>query len=254
MKVVSVGAGNVANHLVTELYNHSFDIIQVYSRTIESAQLLAKKVNAVPVNDVSAIINDADIYIFSLKDSVIKDIANQIPENSGIWIHTAGSIDINIFRKYTKHYGVLYPFQTFTKGRNIEWKKIPLFTEASDNKTLSVINAIARQLSDRIVELSSDKRRYLHLTGVFACNFTNHMYALSEFFLKEAGLSFDVALPLIDETSSKVHSLSPKDAQTGPAVRFDQKVMNDHLSIIEDETTKSIYKLISESIHKSNNI
>ncbi|MFV0331752.1 MAG: Rossmann-like and DUF2520 domain-containing protein [Dysgonomonas sp.] len=250
MKVVLIGAGNVATHLATELYQKSFDIIQVYSRTIKSASALAKAVHAVPVTEISAIINDADLYIFSVKDSVLEELISQVPENKGLWLHTAGSMPIDIFSKYTSHYGVIYPFQTFSKNRDVNWSDIPLFIEASEHNTLIQLEGIAKQLSSKVLELSTDKRKYLHLTGVFACNFTNHMYALAEQILKKIDLPFEVALPLIDETAAKVHSLSPKVAQTGPAVRYDENVINKHLSLIDSKQVKEIYKLISDDIHR----
>lgn len=251
MKVVCLGAGNVATHLITALYEHSIDVIQVYSRTLESASILASRVGATPVTDPEEIIDYADIYLFSLKDSVLESVITQIPSNSGLWIHTSGSVSLDIFRDYTTHYGVLYPFQTFTKNRKLNWGEIPIFVEASDNNSLNTIKAIAKQLSNKTVELSSKERNYLHLTGVFACNFTNHMYTLSKEFLNKINLPFDVVLPLIDETASKVHDLSPEEAQTGPAIRYDENVINKHLSLIEDDIVKQIYKIISDNIHRT---
>jgi predicted short-subunit dehydrogenase-like oxidoreductase (DUF2520 family) len=250
MKVVFIGAGNVATHLAIALYRKSFDIIQVYSRTMGSASALAEQVNAIPVTDIASVINDADLYIFSVKDSVLDSAASQLPKNDGIWIHTAGSVPLDIFSKYTGNYGVIYPFQTFSKGRTVDWPNIPVFIEASNADSLNTLQVIASQLSHKVSELSSDDRKYIHLTGVFACNFTNHIYTLSELFLKKVNLPFDVALPLIDETASKVHSLTPGEAQTGPAIRYDKNVIDKHLEMIEDEKIKEIYKRMSENIHR----
>lgn len=250
MKVVCIGAGNVAWHLAGELHKKSFDIVQVYSRTMESASALAKEVNVVPVTDIKAVIPDADLYIFSVKDSVLENVISQLPANNGLWVHTAGSMPMDIFSKYTSQFGVLYPFQTFNKNREVNWADIPIFIEASDSENLAKLQAIANQLSGKVSLLSTEDRKYLHLTGVFACNFTNHMYVLSELFLQKANLPFEVALPLIDETASKVHTLNPEDAQTGPAIRYDKNVIEKHLSLIEDENIKQIYKLISDNIHR----
>ncbi|MDR0825331.1 MAG: DUF2520 domain-containing protein [Prevotella sp.] len=250
MKVVFVGAGNVATNLATELYSKSFDIVQVYSRTIESASMLAESVQADPVTDISAIVTNADLYIFSVKDSVLEELVSRVPANKGIWIHTAGSMPIDIFSGYTSRYGVLYPFQTFSKNRCADWSKVPVFIEASDQRTSVLLRDIAGQLSDKVMVLPAEKRKYLHLTGVFACNFTNHMYALSEQILKKIDLPFNIAIPLIDETAAKIHTLTPCEAQTGPAIRYDENVINKHLSLIEDNEVKEIYRLISEDIHR----
>lgn len=250
MKVVFIGAGNVATWLAGELYKKSFDIMQVYSRTFESASALAQKVKAIPVTDISSIIDDADLYIFSVKDSVLEDLISQMSNNNGLWIHTAGSMPMSVFKNYASHYGVLYPFQTFSKGRDVHCEEIPIFTEGSDDCSRDILNAIAKQLSTKVTELSTDNRKYIHLTGVFACNFTNHMYVLSKQILEKINLPFEVALPLIDETVDKIHSLSPEEAQTGPAIRYDENVINKHLSLIDDEKIREIYKLISENIHR----
>lgn len=252
MKVVFIGAGNVATHLAVELYRHSFDIIQVYSRTIESASALAQKIHATPITDIALIDNSAHLYIFSLKDSVLEDIVSQVPLNGGLWIHTAGSIPMDVFQKYASRFGVFYPFQTFSKGREVDWLKVPVFIEANESGNLDILRSVAKQISGKVAELSSYDRRYVHLTGVFACNFTNHMYTLSKQFLNHVNLPFDIGLPLIDETAAKVHALSPEDAQTGPAVRYDENVINKHLDLIEDENIRQIYKLISENIYKTN--
>jgi predicted short-subunit dehydrogenase-like oxidoreductase (DUF2520 family) len=252
MKVVFVGAGNVATHLAIELYRHSFDIIQVYSRTMESASDLARKIHATPVTDISSIDNSAHLYIFSLKDSVLEDIVSQVPPNGGLWIHTAGSMPMDVFQKYASRFGVFYPFQTFSKGREMDWLKVPVFIEANKPENLDTLRSVAKQISGKVAELSSYDRRYVHLTGVFAGNFTNHMYTLSKQFLNQVNLPFDVSLPLIDETAAKVHTLSPEEAQTGPAIRYDENVINKHLALIEDENIRQIYKLISENIYKTN--
>lgn len=253
MKVVFIGAGNVATHLATELYKKSFDILQVYSRTYESASELAQKVQSKAITDIESVSDQADLYIYSVKDSVLEDIIAKTPKHKGIAVHTAGSVAMNIFEAYTANYGVLYPFQTFSKNREIDWAQIPIFVEASDNRRLEILKEIASLLSGKVSALSSSERKYIHLTGVFACNFTNHMYAISEMFLKKIDLPFNIALPLIDETASKIHTLTPKEAQTGPAIRFDENVMNEHLSLIDDEDIRQIYKTVSKNIHKTSN-
>lgn len=253
MKIVFIGAGRLATHLAKELYRNSYNILQVYSRTVESASLLASRIGAAATNKTQDISPDADLYIFSVKDSVLGELISRIPSNKGLWIHTAGSIPVDIFSKYTNRYGVLYPFQTFSKERDIEFRKIPVFIEANNNEDLKLLQHVGQNISERVYPLSSEKRKYIHLTGVFACNFVNHMYAVSEDILKKEDIPFDILLPLIDETASKVHSLSPADAQTGPAVRYDENVINKHLALLDDPKLKSIYTLISESIYETYN-
>lgn len=253
IKIVFIGAGNLATNLAVALTEKGFYIYQIYSRTIESAKMLADKIGSNFTNIINDIDNDADLYIFSVKDSVLEDLIAQIAPNKGIWIHTAGSISVDIFKKYNSRHGVVYPFQTFSKNRKVELKDVPFFIEADSDNTYRFLNNIFSTISDKVLELSSEKRKYIHLTGVFACNFVNHMYHISSDILKAEGIPFDVLLPLINETASKIHSLSPEAAQTGPAIRFDKNIMDKHLALMTNRNHQNIYKLISQNIYKNNN-
>lgn len=253
MKVVFIGAGNVATHLASVMDSNGFEIVHIFSQTIESAQALSDKLSNKPIytNIINEIDNKADLYIFSIKDSALQEVISQLEPNSGIWVHTAGSMSISVFEGFANRFGVIYPLQTFSKNKSIDWTNVPIFLEASDADTLQILRSVANKISNSVHELSSDKRKYVHLTGVFACNFTNYMYSVSADILQQAGLPFEVALPLIDETCAKVHSLSPREAQTGPAIRFDENVMNRHIDLIQDTKLKEIYRLISEKIHEN---
>lgn len=252
MKVVLIGAGNLATHLAKKLYQSNNKILQVYSRTQESAKKLADQVNATYTTEITEIVDHADLYIFSVKDSVLQTLIDQIPHFNGLWLHTAGSMPADIFRGKISSYGVLYPLQTFSKNREVDWDNIPLFIEGNNNITLDQIRTIAQQLSDKIYQLSSAKRIYIHASAVFACNFVNHMYEQAKHLSDKVDMPFDILLPLIEETCAKIHEMNPHEAQTGPAIRFDTNVMQKHLDLLKDDhDATEIYKLISKSIHNS---
>jgi predicted short-subunit dehydrogenase-like oxidoreductase (DUF2520 family) len=251
MRIVFVGAGNLATNLALELKRRSFRIVQVYSRTMESATALAGEIACPATNNVAEIVSDAELYIFSVKDDALPELLKQMPSNNGLWVHTAGSVPMNIFKPYSENFGVIYPFQTFSKTRRVDFKAVPFFIEANTPENLKKLRKVCSQLSGSVAELSSEKRRYLHLTGVFACNFANHLYTISKKLLEKEDIPFDVLLPLIDETTAKVHTLSPEAAQTGPAVRYDKKVIDRHLTMLDDSRLREIYRLISENIYET---
>lgn len=145
----------------------------------------------------------------------------------------------------------LYPLQTFSKQRNVSFKEIPICIESNSEEDMLFLKGIASALSEKVYEVSSEQRKSLHLAAVFTCNFTNHMYALAAELLKKYQLSFDVLLPLIDETARKMHELKPIVAQTGPAVRYDKNVIDEHVRMLADEPEiQVLYSLLSESIHR----
>lgn len=253
MKIVLIGAGNVATHLGKALFAANHDIVQVYSRTMESAMLLAPVVGAMPTNNLDALAVGADAYIVSVKDSVLVELLPKLcnGREQSVMVHTAGSMSMDVFSGMALHYGVLYPMQTFSKQREVDFSEIPCFLEANDDKALTTIRELADSISNRLFDLSSDDRKYLHLSAVWACNFVNHCYDISQAILSRHDIPFDVMLPLIDETARKVHDLTPREAQTGPAVRYDENVIRAQAQLLRDNPLlRDLYDRMSLSIHK----
>ena len=250
MKIVFIGAGNLATRLSLAMQRVGMQIGQVYSHTEASARQLATRLGCPWTNDLSALQEDGDLYVFSLKDTVLSDVISKVKPNNGMWVHTAGSMPMSVFEGYAQRFGVLYPLQTFSKGRNVNFDVIPIFLEANTDKNADCLKNIASALSENVRFMSSEKRRSLHLAAVFACNFTNHIYTLSYKLLENESIPADVLLPLIDETVSKIHSMPPAVAQTGPAIRYDENVINKHLAMLDDPDMQAIYRLLSQSIHK----
>lgn len=251
--IVFIGAGNIATNLAKALYRNGFRIVQVFSRTEEAAKTLAQVVEADYTTDLDKVVNNAQLYIVALKDDAFLEQLPRIVANKGdaLLVHTAGSIPLDIWAGKVSRYGVFYPMQTFTKEREVDFRTIPFFVESNSPEDTALLKTIASILSDRVYEATSEQRKCLHLAAVFACNFTNHMYALAAELLKKYNLPFDVMLPLIDETAHKVHQLEPASAQTGPAVRYDENVINKQIGMLSDEPkVQELYRQISQSIHK----
>ncbi|GHV47455.1 hypothetical protein FACS1894181_00940 [Bacteroidia bacterium] len=249
MKVVFIGAGNLATGVSTEMLRVGMTVGQVYSRTSEHAESLGKKLNCPWTTDLGSIIPDADLYIFSLKDAALPEVIPQVKPNNGLWVHTSGSVSINAFEGYANRYGVFYPLQTFTKKRKVKLDGTPIFLEVNDPNDMKMLKKVAIALSGNAQEIDSQKRQHIHLAAVFACNFTNHMYAVAAKILESQDIPYNVLLPLITETAEKISGLSPSEAQTGPASRFDKPVMDKQLAMLNDPAMQTIYKLMSQSIY-----
>ena len=253
MKIALIGAGNLATNLGPALKGVGHEVVQVYSRTMESAVLLADKLECSCTNNIDEITHEADIYIMAVKDDALESLAQKLCKGraGSLFLHTAGSMPLDVFKDVAKHYGVLYPMQTFSKNKSLDFNKIPCFVEAEGEVSLTILKSLAASISDRVYELTSENRKYLHLSAVFACNFANHCYSIAADLLEKHGIPFNVMLPLIDETAEKVHHLSPREAQTGPAVRYDENVMQKHEALLHDAPNyEEIYKLMSKSIHE----
>ena len=252
-KIVLIGAGNVATHLGKAFLKKGINIVQIYSRTESSAIELAEALSVPYTTSLENIVCDADLYIVALKDVVLHELIPLIVKGreNAFFVHVSGSLPMNIWEGYAKNYGVLYPMQTFSKQREVDFREVSFFVEANHQIGIEALKDLAGKLSPKVYELTSEQRKYLHIAAVFACNFTNHMYALCDRLLKAQGVPFEVMLPLIDETARKVHELKPQDAQTGPAIRNDKNIIESHLNMLDDEPgLKEIYEMISNSIHR----
>ena len=270
MKIALIGAGNVATHLGKTLAKAGHEILQVYSRTEASAKELAEKIESCKsvqetgVNsgketsspcswtiDLNQVTSAADLYLVMLKDSVLNDILPTLVKRNrnALFVHTAGSVPMSIWEGLTSRYGVLYPMQTFSKAREVDFDQVHFFIEANTREDVELLKTTASAISRQVYEASSEQRKYLHLSAVFACNFSNHMYAICEHLLTEHGLPFSSMFPLIDETARKAHFLNPVDAQTGPARRKDTNVMERQEKLLGDQPeTAELYRLISQHI------
>ena len=143
----------------------------------------------------------------------------------------------------------MYPMQTFSRDRAVDFRQIPLFLEASSEEDMKMLSRLSATISDTQMHMNSEQRKSLHLAAVLCCNFVNHLFELSHDVMKEQGIPFRILFPLIEETIAKIHTLTPHEAQTGPALRWDENVMQSHMDLLHEPRHREIYRLLSESIH-----
>lgn len=250
MRIVLIGSGNVATHLGRALYHSEYKVEQVYSRSLTNAQVLAAELECDATDDLKTIL-PADLYLISVKDDALPEVLQHLGSQKGVVVHTSGTLPLVAIQTASEHTAVLYPLQTFSKHKELDFLQIPLCIEASDEATFTLIAELANAISDQVVALDSEKRKALHVAAVFACNFSNHLYAIAESILKDKGMDFDLLLPLITETAHKVRSQSPVQAQTGPARRNDQHIIQEHLQFLQSQPElQGLYKVLSEQIGK----
>ncbi|WP_422351302.1 Rossmann-like and DUF2520 domain-containing protein [Flagellimonas sp.] len=244
ISVVILGTGNMAQHLCqTFSKTDSIQLIQVYGRNqgnlrwfFSYAELCSEP------KDIAK----ADVYLIAVSDQAIEEVSGHLLDKKGIVAHTSGATPMNILSAENR--GVFYPLQTFTKDKTVDFDSIPICLEAQNEESLGVLQDLAQAISSKVHLINTEQRRQLHLAAVFTNNFTNYLYGIGEAICKRNKISFDLLKPLIQETSNKIMSLPPKEAQTGPARRGDEKSMNQHLSLMSDRTEQEIYRLLSKAI------
>ena len=236
MKIIIIGQGNVACNLQAAFLRAGLEVPMVSSY---------EGLDQLPEN--------ADVYIYAVADHALEAVIGQVHVSPrAIHLHTSGTVPIDVFGADKPHSGVLYPFQSFSKAHILEdLSAVPIFIEARGIDDIAAIYTIAQLLSPRIFEVTQEEREKLHVAGVFVNNFPNLLYGIAEDILRGTTIPFKVLLPLIDETAAKVHSLSPREAQTGPAKRGDEKVMQHHMEVLQDKDQRTVYQLLSDLIRKN---
>lgn len=246
MQIVLIGSGNVAFHLAKAFTEAQIPISQIFGRNTIELQKISEQFS-IPFSTET--LADADLYIISVSDSSIAEVSSLIKNKNALVAHTSGSVSREALNgNYRK--SVFYPLQTFSKSKNLDYSKIPFFIDAENENDEEILKNLASKISKNVMLANDEKRKYIHLTAVFACNFVNHLYARAKEISDSQGIPFDYFLPLIDETTQKIHELEPKLAQTGPAIRNDEKVLKLHESLLTDEEKLKIYKTLNESIKK----
>ena len=239
MKIVIIGAGSVGTNL-----HHAF----------ESKGIKAELVHARPLTADPSLVSEipsADVYIYTVADHVLKEVVSLIEAPRALHLHTSGSMPIEVFGADKPHAGVLYFFQSFSREVLIDdWSTIPCFIEGRNIDDIAAIYSLALSLTSRIYEANQHDRERLHIAGIFANNYTNLMYRIAADVLKDTQIPFQALLPLIDQTAAKVHTLAPKDAQTGPAKRGDQEVINHHLELLASTPYREVYQALAALIEK----
>ena len=247
-KVTIVGSGNMAHWLVYAMKNAGVKISQIYSRQLSHAETLAEKAGAEAIDDIRDLSPDSDLYIFSVKDDSYENLLRQLPFRLSLAVHTAGSLSMRILESYAESYGILYPYQSVNKDMDFKDVIVPLCVEASNNTVENELLAFARRLTSTVQKLDESQRLVLHRAAIFGCNFTNAMYAIAFDILQEHHIDWQMILPLLQNTTEKVKTMNPHEAQTGPARRGDQNIIHLHQEAIKDERIREIYRLMTEYI------
>lgn len=245
MKIVLIGSGNVAYHLAKAFSEAGITLSQIFGRNEKDLAEISTECH-IPYSTQK--LEDADFYLIAVSDSSVEEVSQLITKKKCLVAHTSGSLPKEILKgNYRK--ASFYPLQTFSKTKNLVYKEIPFFLEAKNNEDFSFMKKLTLKISPNVMKSSYEQRKYIHITAVFTCNFVNHLYARAKEITDKQDIPFQYFLPLIDETTEKIHHLTPKKAQTGPAVRNDERVLQLHEALLNKEHLE-MYQLFNQSIKK----
>lgn len=251
-KIAMIGAGNVAWHLAPALESAGHQLLEVYSRSRNGAEQIASRLYSAEIkNDLDFSDSKADLFIISVTDGAIESIADEIilPEKSML-VHTSGAMSLDVLKYSSATYsGVLYPLQSFTKGKDLDLAEVPFLIESDDQEVIKRLKQLVKSMKATSFSIKSKDRLAIHVAAVFASNFSNHMLRIAEEIMQRQGLDYDMLKPLVIESLSKSLEIGAKKAQTGPAIREDYETLEEHHQFLNyNEEVAEIYRLISQDI------
>ena len=251
-KVSIIGSGNVAQHLIQAFQNKivldsQIELVQVFARNKKS---LTHLLDSNRITSDYTQLQAADVYIIAVSDDAIAEVSSQLPFENQLVVHTSGTVPLGSLKNKNRR-GVFYPLQTFSKDKAVNFKTIPICLEAENEKDLETLNQITNAISDAVYEINSEQRKALHVAAVFVNNFVNHLYQMGNEICDNNNVPFEILKPLIQETANKIVSLSPKEAQTGPAKRTDLTTIEAHQQFLTDENQSTIYTILTQSIQNN---
>jgi len=250
-----IGAGNLAYHLGISLHRAGYHINQIFSRTQQHAERLAKIVGAEAISDFEQLNNKADMYIFALTDHVLSNLP-ALKLRGKIVAHTSGILPSNELIRISNDCGIFYPLQTFKKGKTTDFSEVFITVFANTKRADQMLRYVADSLSKHVVELNDTQREWLHLSAVFANNFTNILLDVSYELACSNNIPFEMLKPLIRQTYERaISGEAPGKFQTGPAVRGDINTINHHADMLMknpkfQQLYRSLSALIKERVSK----
>jgi predicted short-subunit dehydrogenase-like oxidoreductase (DUF2520 family) len=252
LNVFIFGAGNMAVHLTKRFleFPDKIHLAGAWNRTPGKWEKRFGK--HIDIYDDISNIPQADIYIIAIKDDAVKDFSARLKHLEGLTVHTSGVLPAGILQTGRK--GFFYPLQSFHKDRKISrWYDIPVFYNAPNRHDTELLERLASTISNNPVRISEEQKKVLHIAAVFANNFSNLMFSISDKILEKNGLKLEYLLPLLRETVRRLENSSPGDLQTGPARRKDLQTIRTHsewLNTHDFVDEAKIYRILSDYLIK----
>jgi predicted short-subunit dehydrogenase-like oxidoreductase (DUF2520 family) len=245
-----IGTGNIACFFGSRLVAAGHRCACIYGRDQLAAKQLAATLEAGAYRDIKDIPDgEADICFLAVSDTAINSIASQLSFKRTVLIHTAGAVSLDAIGTAATDAAILWPIYSIIKTIQPSHRNIPCAYEASTEKADLFAQLAGNAITDLLFIAKYEQRKWLHLAAVLGNNFINHLMAICEQICAENDLPFATLLPIIHQTFDRMKYASPKEVQTGPAVRRDTGTIHQQLALLGNHPYwQKIYLAITESI------
>lgn len=237
-----IGAGITGTSLAVRLHQQGYHIAAVSSRTLASAERLARRINSCDVYQTAQeVANAAQLVFLTTPDDVISEVANRVRWHKGQRIvHCSGAHSTDILEmanKYGATIGCFHPLQTFASvEKAIENLPGSTFAIEAKEPLLTTLKEMAVAVSCNWVVLTAEDKVLYHTAAVFACNYLVTLVKLATDLWQDFGKPREQAitalLPLLRGTLSNLETIGLPNCLTGPIARGDLGTIKKHLEAL----------------------
>jgi predicted short-subunit dehydrogenase-like oxidoreductase (DUF2520 family) len=254
VKTGFIGAGTTSTALAVRLSQKGCPVVAVSSRTLSSAQKLARLVpNCQVCHTAQELADVAELVFITTPDDVIALVCDEVRWHEGqSVVHCSGAHSVDILesaKKLGAAVGSFHPLQTFADvDQAIENLPGSTFALEAEEPLLSTLRELTHFLNGNWVVLKPGDKVLYHAAAVFACNYLVTLVKLALDLWLDFGVSAEKAtralLPLLRGTINNIDNIGLPDCLTGPVARGDSGTIERHLSALETRSPSllSIYK------------
>ena len=247
--ITVIGAGNVGSQLCKQLYLKGYEIDAIVNSGSNVSAKFLDDINSIHIDQIHNLPSESDAYLIAVSDDQYENVIATFPYRDKLMIHTSGSFESVKFEKITKRWCCLYPLQTISKTKDVNWKNVQFYIESAQENDYLKISKLCKKADFSYEYANSDKRKQLHIAAVVSNNFTYHLLSLVKTHCHKNNIDYSQLRHLIDLSIENVTKENPFILQTGPAVRKDRKLIEKQLSMLKNEhELKEIYDLFTRQI------
>jgi predicted short-subunit dehydrogenase-like oxidoreductase (DUF2520 family) len=243
LKTGFIGAGTTGTALAVRLSQKGWPVVAVSSRTLSSAQKLARRVpNCQAYHTAQELVDVAELVFITTPDDVIAQVCGEVQWHKGQSVlHCSGAHSVDILepaKKLGAALGSFHPLQTFADvDQAVANLPGSTFALEAEEPLLSTLKELTRLLNGNWVRLGSGDKVLYHAAAVFACNYLVTLVKLALDLWKDFGVSSKEAtralLPLLRGTLNNIDSIGLPDCLTGPVARGDLGTIERHLRALD---------------------
>jgi predicted short-subunit dehydrogenase-like oxidoreductase (DUF2520 family) len=251
-----IGAGRVGTGLATGFVSAGHDVVAVASRSIASAQALAKRVSGARAGAPQEVADRADLVFITVPDDAIEAVVSSVRWRAGCaCVHCSGAADLDTLKKVVADgalAGGFHPLHMFGEpGESAEALRGCAVALAGPDALVEKLERLARSLGARPLRLPEGGRALYHVAANFSGAFVIALMQETIALWKKLGISEGDALaallPLLRGTVDNVERLGAAGGLGSAVARGDVGTIRRHLDVLEREAPDSLelYRLLS---------